>query len=337
MTKKVVFIAEAGVNHNGDIQVAKSLIDVAASAGADFVKFQTFKSDSLTTESAPTARYQSENLGSHASTQFKMLEDLELTDDDHLELKSYAEFKGISFLSTGFDIESITFLHNIGIRLFKIPSGELTNLPYLEHIASLQCPVYLSTGMATLEEVRVAIDSLVRAGQIRDSISILHCTTAYPTPLEQANLLAIRTLSEEFGLPVGYSDHTLGLEASIAAVALGAQIIEKHFTLSRDQAGPDHQASLEPEELHTLISSVRNVADCLGDGIKRPQPCELENIPVARKSIVAGRRITKGETFSPDNITTKRPGTGTSPMHWHKVLGKSALRDFDADESIELD
>lgn len=337
MSTELVFIAEAGVNHNGDLNAAKSLIDVAASAGADYVKFQTFTSDTLATKSAPAARYQSENLDSETLSQSNMLKKLELSQDNHISLKSYAESKGISFLSTGFDTESLTFLYDLGIRLFKIPSGELTNLPFLEHVASFDCPVYLSTGMATLEEVSIAVDSLVNAGQNRGSISILHCTTAYPTPLDQANLLAIRTLSQEFGLPVGYSDHTLGEEASIAAVALGATIIEKHFTLSRDQEGPDHKASLEPDELHSLISSVRNVASSLGDGFKRPQLCELENIPVARKSIVASRKISKGEMFSVENIVTKRPGTGSSPMKWHQVLGSRSSRDYEPDESIEVE
>jgi N,N'-diacetyllegionaminate synthase len=337
LSPRVVVIAEAGVNHNGDLDTAKALIDVAVKAGADFVKFQTFTADTLATPDAPTARYQKKAMENSQDTQKSMLSKLELSESQHIELKTYAEAKGISFLSTGFDIASIDLLYRLGIRLFKIPSGELTNLPFLEHIASLGCPVYLSTGMATLEEVRWAVDSLVQAGQDREKISILHCTTSYPTPLDQANLLAIKTLSSELGLTVGYSDHTLGTEASIAAVALGALIIEKHFTLSRDQAGPDHKASLEPDELESLINSIRALENSWGDGIKAPQDCELENIPIARKSIVARKSIARGELFSPENLTTKRPGTGLSPIHWQEVIGRRAMRDFMPEEGIEIE
>jgi N,N'-diacetyllegionaminate synthase len=266
-----------------------------------------------------------------------MLRSLELSKEQHFELIEHCQKIGIRFLSTGFDTESLDMLFELGIRLFKVPSGELTNLPYLEHMAKFQCPVYLSTGMATLEEVKWAVEALASAGLAREQISVLHCTTAYPTPLDQANLRAIVTLHEELGLPIGYSDHTTGLQASLAAVALGATIIEKHFTLSRDQEGPDHPASLEPDELRELVRGIRETTTALGTGVKAPQEAELANIPIARKSIVASKLIEAGEAFSAENITTKRPGTGISPTKWHEIIGKTAPRNFSPDEMISLE
>ena len=335
--KQVVIIAEAGVNHNGDMDTARKLIEVAANAGADYVKFQTFTAESLATTDAPKAEYQKQAAGSTNESQLEMLRSLELSREQHFELIEHCQKIGIRFLSTGFDTESLDMLFELGIRLFKVPSGELTNLPYLEHMAKFQCPVYLSTGMATLEEVKWAVEALVSAGLAKEKISVLHCTTAYPTPLDQANLRAIVTLHEELSLPVGYSDHTTGLQASLAAVALGATIIEKHFTLSRDQEGPDHRASLEPDELRELVRGIRETTTALGTGVKAPQEAELANIPIARKSIVASKPIEAGEVFSAENLTTKRPGTGISPTKWHEIIGKTAPRNFIRDEMISLD
>ena len=335
--KEVLVIAEAGVNHNGDLETAKKLVEVAASAGADYVKFQTFSAETLATADAPQAEYQRRSNPIGTANQLEMLRKLELSKEEHIELIKHCEKRGIRFLSTGFDVGSLDLLFSLGVRLFKIPSGELTNFPYLEHVASLQCPVILSTGMATIPEIRWALETLVAAGQSLQTISILHCTTSYPTPMAQANLLAIQTLRREFDLQVGYSDHTLGLEASIAAVALGAKIIEKHFTLNRDQPGPDHAASLEPLELESLVRSIRETSASLGDGIKVPQDCELENIAVARKSIVASQDIQKGDMLTEENLTTKRPGNGISPMRWKEVIGTRARRAFRSDEMINLE
>lgn len=334
---QVVIIAEAGVNHNGDMANAKKLIEVAATAGADFVKFQSFKAESLATSYAPKAEYQKQDTGSNNQSQLEMLRSLELSKEQHIELIKHCQNVGIKFLSTGFDSASLDMLFELGMRLFKVPSGELTNLPYLEHVAKFQCPVYLSTGMATLEEVKWAVEALASAGLPRQKISVLHCTTAYPTPIDQANLRAIDTLHQELGLSVGYSDHTTGIQASLAAVALGATIIEKHFTLSKDQEGPDHRSSLEPDELIALVKGIKEVFDSLGSGVKSPQDCELGNIGIARKSIVASREIQIGEEFTSHNVTTKRPGTGVSPIHWHEVLGGRAIRHFGPDEMISLE
>ena len=266
-----------------------------------------------------------------------MLRSLELSKEQHLELMAHSEVSAIKFLSTGFDTSSLDMLFELGVRLFKVPSGELTNLPYLEHMARFKCPVYLSTGMATIDEVKWAVGILISAGLEKEKISVLHCTTAYPTPVEQANLKAITTLQQELRLPVGYSDHTTGLTAALSAVALGATIIEKHFTLSREQEGPDHRASLEPDELASLVSGIREVSTSLGTGVKSPQACELENIPIARKSIVASRAIEVGEEFTEDNLTTKRPGSGISPTRWYELLGKRATRNFSPDEMITVE
>lgn len=335
MTNRTLIIAEAGVNHNGDINLAMQLIDAAAQAGADIVKFQTFSADRQVTRTADKAEYQKRETGS-AESQYEMLRRLELTESMHYQLLSHCDERKIEFLSTGFDIESINFLASLNQKYFKIPSGEITNLPYLRHIGGLNKQVILSTGMATLGEVEQAINALEEAGTSRNQIAILHCTTEYPTPMSEVNLRAMLTLQKAFHVPVGYSDHTKGIEISVAAVAMGATVIEKHFTLDRNLPGPDHRASLEPYELRQMISAVRNIENAMGDGIKRPTASEKKNRLVARKSIVACRPISKGETFTAENLTVKRPGTGISPMEWDEVLGKNASRSFAVDELIKL-
>lgn len=329
-TNRVLIIAEAGVNHNGDIEIAKKLIDAAKESGADFVKFQTAKLESLVSRSAPMAEYQKQNMQTDKS-QKEMLKDLLLPFDSFLALARYCEIRGIAFLSTPFDIDSIHFLDNL-VEIWKIPSGEITNYPYLREIGRTGKPVILSTGMCELEEVKAAVRVLKDHGSCR--ITLLHCNTEYPTPMQDVNLRAMQTLREETGLPVGYSDHTQGIEVPIAAVAMGAVVIEKHFTLDRNMKGPDHKASLEPEELCAMVQAVRNIESALGDGIKRPSPSERKNRDVARKSIVANRDIRKGEVFTEDNLTTKRPGSGISPMRWNDVVGLTADRDYEQDEMI---
>lgn len=331
----VLVIAEAGVNHNGSLELAKSLIDAAAEAGADYVKFQTFKAKSLVTNSAPKAEYQVKNAGADES-QFDMIRRLELSEQMHEELWDYCEKKNIGFLSTGFDTESVDYLKNLGIDLFKVPSGELTNLPFLRHIGALNRNVILSTGMACLGEIEEAIDAVEKAGTPRMNITVLHCTTEYPTPMQDVNLRAMHNIGAAMGVRVGYSDHTPGIEVPIAATALGATVIEKHFTLDRTLPGPDHLASLEPDELNAMVAGIRNIEIALGDGIKRPSASELKNKPIARKSLVAARNIDAGEFFSPENLTAKRPGTGVSPMRWDEVIGRPAPRGFSEDELIEL-
>ena len=335
MTQQTLIIAEAGVNHNGNLDMAKKLIDVAAEAGADLVKFQTFSADRLVTQLAKTADYQIKTTEGDES-QYEMLHRLELTTSMHRELISYCAVLNISFFSTGFDIESVDLLVSLGQDHFKIPSGEITNLPFLRHIGHLGKPVILSTGMATLGEIEYAIDVLEQAGTPRSIMTVLHCTTEYPTSMEDVNLQAMQSIHKAFGVKVGYSDHTPGIEVAIAAVALGAKVIEKHFTLDRNLPGPDHKASLEPYELKAMVTAIRNIEIALGDGIKRLTPSETKNKPVARKSLVAIRAITVGELFSEQNITTKRPGTGISPMLWDKVIGRAAHRDYAEDELIEL-
>ena len=331
---KTLIIAEAGVNHNGDLETAKSLIEVAKSAGADFVKFQTFKANQLVTKKAPKARYQVE-VSDTGETQFEMLKNLELSEMMHRELIEKSKEQAIGFISTAFDNESASMLLSMGQNIFKIPSGEITNLPYLRHIGNFQKRVILSTGMSNLQEIRDAIKVLEIAGTSKSQITVLHCTSAYPAPVTDVNLLAMRTIRENLDVEVGYSDHTLGIEVSIAAVALGASVIEKHFTLDRNLPGPDHKASLEPNELKLLVSQIRSTEKALGDGVKRPMPSEIENIDVARRSLVAKHAIKKGEVFSSSNLTTKRPGTGISPMAWDRIVGSKAGRDFDADELID--
>ena len=333
--QKTLIIAEAGVNHNGSIDTAKKMIDVAATAGADLVKFQTFKAEALVTQSADKAEYQ-KNLTDASESQFEMIKKLELDRVAHEELIQHCKQKNIQFLSTAFDHDSIDFLAEMNIPFYKIPSGEITNLPYLRHVASKGKPVFMSTGMSTLEEVRVAMDVLLEAGVKKDDINILHCNTEYPTPVEDVNLRAMLTIEKKLGVKVGYSDHTLGIEVAVAAVALGASVIEKHFTLNRTLPGPDHAASLEPKELKAMVTAIRNIEQALGDGVKRPSPSEKKNIPLARKSIVAKKLINKGTTFSENNLTVKRPGTGISPMEWDKLLGRISNKDYNKDDIISF-
>ena len=335
MIRKILIIAEAGVNHNGDINLAKKLIDSAAGAGADIVKFQTFNASRQVTSAAKKADYQMQSTDC-AESQFDMLRKLELTETMHHELIAHCVKNNIGFLSTGFDIESINLLVDLGQDCFKIPSGEITNLPYLRHIGGLRKNIILSTGMANLGDIEAAIDVLECAGTPRIKITVLHCTTEYPTPMAEVNLRAMHSIHEAFGTAVGYSDHTQGIEVAIAAAAMGATVIEKHFTLDRKLPGPDHQASLEPAELIAMVRAIRNIEEALGDGIKRLTPSEVKNKSVVRKSIVAIREIKAGETFTVENITAKRPGTGISPMRWDEVLGGIAPRDFLLDELIEL-
>lgn len=332
---KTLIIAEAGVNHNGDMALAKQLVEVAARAGADLVKFQTFNADRLVTAGAQKAPYQKASTGSGES-QYAMLRRLELSDEAHFVLFEHCRVHGIGFLSTGFDIESIDFLARLGVRLFKVPSGEITNLPYLRHVGAKRGEVILSTGMATLGEVEAAIDALEQAGTPKGNIIVLHCTTEYPAPMEGVNLNAMLSMQAAFQLRVGYSDHTEGIAIAPAAVALGACVIEKHFTLDRKLPGPDHRASLEPRELTALVQSIRAVEAALGDGVKRMTVAEAHNKPVARKSIVAARAIAMGELFSTQNLAIKRPGTGLSPMRWDEVIGQRAPRGFEPDEPVSL-
>jgi len=333
---KTLIIAEAGVNHNGDMALAKELIAVAADAGADLVKFQTFTASKITSRSAPKAEYQKGTTDPEESQQ-EMIRKLELTRENHLELIAECKKRGIGFFSTAFDNDSFDLLEELGCcDLVKVPSGELTNLPYLRYVSRLGTPLLLSTGMANLGDIEAAIDAVEQAGTSRDQITVLHCTTEYPTPMEDVNLRAMVNIGKALGVKVGYSDHTPGIEVPIAAVALGATVIEKHFTLDRSLPGPDHRASLEPAELKAMVAGIRNIERALGDGIKRPSPSELKNKPIARKSLVAACDIKAGEAFSPENLTAKRPGTGVSPMLWDEVMGRRAPRDFCADELIEL-
>jgi N,N'-diacetyllegionaminate synthase len=332
---KTLIIAEAGVNHNGNINIAKKLIDIAAHAGADLVKFQTFNADQLVTSGAAKAEYQI-LAANNLESQHDMLQKLELTEAMHHELIAHCASQNIGFLSTGFDIESINFLVGLGQELLKIPSGEITNLPYLRHIGMLDKNVILSTGMSNMNEIEAAINALEGSGTHRSKITVLHCTTAYPAPMSDVNLRAMQSIKNKFNVAVGYSDHTLGIEIPIAAVAMGATVIEKHFTTDTNLPGPDHKASLEPEQLKAMIRAIRNVEIALGDGIKRLMPGETVNLEVIRRSIVARTTILKGETFSIDNLTTKRPGNGISPMLWEEVLGKVASHDYLMDELIQL-
>jgi N,N'-diacetyllegionaminate synthase len=335
MSNKTLIIAEAGVNHNGDIELAKRLIESAAEAGADLVKFQTFCASRQVTRAAEKAIYQLQTTG-NTESQYEMLSKLELTEDMHHILLAHSKKCNIGFFSTGFDIESINFLTSLKQELFKIPSGEITNLPYLRHIGKLGKPIILSTGMATLGEIESAIEVLESVGVIRDNLTVLHCTTEYPAPLKEVNLLAMQSICRAFGVKVGYSDHTSGIEVPIAAAALGAHVIEKHFTLDRSLPGPDHPASLEPIELSAMVRAIRNIEVALGDGIKRTTSSEAKNKLIIRKSLYARRNIKIGEIFTAENIVVKRPGTGISPMEWDGVMGKTAMRNFLVDELIEL-
>lgn len=330
---KTLIIAEAGVNHNGSLDLAKKLVDKAVYANVDIIKFQTFRAEDLTTKNAQKAEYQKKNL-SGEDTQYKMLKKLELKKEEFIELKEYCRAKSIEFLSTAFDLKSIDFLTALGMKRWKIPSGEITNLPYLIKVAKLNKPVILSTGMSTMDDIKRALNVLKDNGT--SAITVLHCTTEYPSPFNDVNLNAMLTIKNEFDIPVGYSDHTKGIEVSIAAVALGARVIEKHFTLDRSMEGPDHKASLEPDELKAMVDAVRNIEFALGNGIKQPAESEKKNIAIARKSIIAKKNIKVGETFTEENLTVKRPGDGISPMRWFEVLGKTAKRNFKEDELIEL-
>ncbi len=332
--KSTIIIAEAGVNHNGSIELAKKLIDIAAEAGADFVKFQTFKAETLVTQTADKAEYQ-KGITNTGESQFEMIKKLELDRKTHEELIDYCKQIDIQFLSTAFDNDSIDLLDELNIPLFKIPSGEITNLPYLRHIGKMGKPIIMSTGMSTLDEVYNALNILIESGAEKEQITILHCNTEYPTPMEDVNLKAMLTIKDELGVKIGYSDHTLGIEVPIAAVAMGATVIEKHFTLGRNMPGPDHAASLEPNELREMVTIIRNIEKAMGDGIKKPSPSEIKNIPIARKSIVAKKPIKKDQLFSEENLTVKRPGTGISPMEWDAVIGKKSNKNYQFDDEVQ--
>ena len=339
-TQRALIIAEAGVNHDGNIEQAIQLVDVAADAGADLVKFQTFDANALATASAGLAAYQEKAPdpahGAHAAGQLTMLKRLQLSEEDHLTLIAHCEARGIGFFSTAFDLESLDFLARIGAERFKVPSGEITNLPYLRRIAAFRKQVIMSTGMAELDEISEAITCLEAAGLPKDKITLLHCTTEYPAPIDEVNLRAMRAMGDMFGLPVGYSDHTNGIDVAIAAVAMGASVIEKHFTLDKNLPGPDHSASLEPEALKAMVEGIRRIECALGSAQKQRTPSERKNVQLVRKSIVAARAISADEIFSEENLTVKRPATGLSPMLWDGVIGQRAPRSFMPDEVIEL-
>ena len=332
-----IIIAEAGVNHNGNFELAKQLVEAAAKAGADYVKFQTFKASNIVSKSAKKADYQNKNINDGDDSQYDMLKQLEMPQDWHSTLIAYADKNNIKFLSTGFDEESVDFLDRLGSPFFKIPSGEITNKPYLQHIAHKGKPVILSTGMAYMVEIKAALKVLIENGVPKNEITALHCNTEYPTPMEDVNLRAMITLQNTLGVKVGYSDHTQGIEVPIAAVALGASVIEKHFTLDRNMPGPDHKASLEPEELKAMVKAIRNIEKAVGgSGIKEPSPSEQKNIAVVRKSVVANCYIKKGELFTTQNLSVKRPGNGISPMLWDEILGQTAIKDFEPDDLIVI-
>lgn len=333
----VLIIAEAGVNHNGSIEIAKQLVDKAVEAGVDMIKFQTFKAEKLVSKTAKQAEYQKKNIGSETDdSQYNMLKKLELSDQDHQTLIDYCKKKGIKFFSTAFDLESIDYLHSLNLGLWKIPSGEITNYPYIKKIAQYGEPVILSTGMCELDDVSASMNALIMNGVNRNQITILHCNTEYPTPYKDVNLKAMLELQEQYQVKVGYSDHTRGIEIPIAAVALGATVIEKHFTLDRNMHGPDHKASLETDELKAMVNAIRHIEQALGDGHKIVSPSEQKNIAIARKSIVAACPIKKGEILTEQNLAVKRPGTGISPMRWEEVLGTKAIKDFEEEELIQL-
>ena len=332
---KTLIIAEAGVNHNGSYELAKKLVEEAANAGADIVKFQTFKASNLVTENAAKAVYQIEKTDI-SETQQEMLKKLELTEEMHDLLNQKCRALGIRFASTGFDEESVDFLVKFGVDFLKIPSGEITNLPYLRHVGHKGLPIIVSTGMSTLEEVKAAVKILVNAGTDKNLITLLHCNTEYPTPMKNVNLKAMLTMRDELQINIGYSDHTLGIEVPIAAVAMGATVVEKHFTLDRHLEGPDHAASLEPHELKQMVTSIRNIELAIGEGVKEPSESEKKNLPIARKSIVALRSISKGEILTSANLTVKRPGNGISPMEWDHVIGSKSNKDYQFDDLIDL-
>jgi N,N'-diacetyllegionaminate synthase len=332
---KVIVIAEAGVNHNGSLEMAKQLIDIAAEAGADYVKFQTFQTEKLVSANAKKAEYQQKNMDDASSdSQFEMLKKLELNEEQHHELISYCKIKNIQFLSTAFDLESIELLKEMGIQLFKIPSGEITNLPYLQKIGSLKKKVIVSTGMCVMSEIEDAVNVLIASGTLKENISILHCTTDYPTAMENVNLRAMLSIKEKFQVQVGYSDHTLGIEVPIAAVAMGAEIIEKHFTIDKNLPGPDHKASLEPTELKAMISAIRNVEIALGSGDKQPSEAEKKNMLVARKSIHLAGNLLKGHVLTLNDLIMKRPGDGISPMQMNEITGKRIRKDLNMEHKL---
>lgn len=333
MKNKTFIIAEAGVNHNGSIEIAKKLIDVASTSGVDAIKFQTFITENCIVKNAIKADYQREMTDPN-ETQFDMIKKLELNEVAHNELINYCKKKGVMFLSTPFDHDSIELLNKLDLEILKIPSGEITNLPYLRHIGKYNKMIIMSTGMADIDEVAAALDVLVASGTVIENITILHANTQYPTPMEDVNLNAMITIGDRFNVDYGYSDHTLGIEVDIAAVALGAKVIEKHFTLDREMTGPDHKASLEPDELQAMVNAIRNIELALGDGIKKTSNSEKSNKEIARKSIVASRNIKKGEGFTNKNLTVKRPGTGINPMRWDDVIGTKAGKDYIVDDLI---
>ncbi|MFW0737297.1 N-acetylneuraminate synthase [Flavobacterium sp. T12S277] len=325
---KVIIIAEAGVNHNGDIQIAKKLIDAAVDAGVDYVKFQTFKADSLVSKSAKKASYQTVNINDGDDSQYTMLKNLELSHENHLELMSYCSERNINFFSTAFDVEGVKYLNDLGLSFFKIPSGEITNYPYLKAVSLCKKPVIMSTGMCSEKDIENALEVLVKFGLSKEMISILHCNTEYPTPMKDVNLKAMLSIKEKFQTKIGYSDHTLGIEVPVAAVALGAQIIEKHFTLDKTLPGPDHVASLEPDELKEMVKAIRNIELATsGDGEKVPSESETKNIAIARKSIHLNKNLRKGHVITDDDLIPLRPGDGISPMEWENVIGKKLMED----------
>ena len=335
MTNKTLIIAEAGVNHNGDINKAYELIEQASYSGADVIKFQTFKADKLLTHSAKKAEYQIKNTPEKES-QHDMIKKLELSKEDHFKLIKHCKDFNIEFFSSAFDLESLRFLKELNLFRFKVPSGEITNLPYLKKIGSYKKPIILSTGMSDLDDIKNAMDVIELSGTPKDMITVLHCNTEYPAPKDEINLNAMLTIKKELGIEIGFSDHTTGIEISLAAVALGAKIIEKHITLDSSLPGPDHLASTEPEEFKCMVDSIRNIEVSMGDGIKKASKREMKNIQIARKSIVASKSIKKGDVISEDNITTKRPGIGISPMEWDKVLNTIATKDYQKDDLIEI-
>jgi N-acetylneuraminate synthase/N,N'-diacetyllegionaminate synthase len=328
MMDKIIIIAEAGVNHNGDIERAKLLIDVAVDAGVDYIKFQSFKADNLVSKSAKKAEYQRININDGDDSQYAMLKNLELSHENHLELMSYCAERNIKFFSTAFDVEGVRYLNDLGLTFFKIPSGEITNYPYLKAVALCNKPVIMSTGMCLEAEIKDALDVLLKFGLKKENISILHCNTEYPTPMKDVNLKAMLSIQKTFGVPVGYSDHTLGIEVPIAAVAMGAKIIEKHFTLDRNLPGPDHLASLEPEELKEMVNAIRNIEAAIsGDGKKVPSQSETKNIAIARKSIYIKKNLVKGHVLTDEDLISLRPGDGISPMQWEHIVGRTLVTD----------
>jgi len=333
--KKVLIIAEAGVNHNGDIELAKKLIDVASEAQVDYVKFQSFRADNLVSPIAKKAKYQIKNIGNEDDFQYEMLKNLELSDKDHIELITYSKIKNIKFFSTAFDVDGVSYLASLGLDLFKIPSGELTNLPYLRAIGQTKKPVILSTGMADLQDIKAAIDVLIFYGTKKEQLTVLHCNTEYPTPMQDVNLHAMNSIKEEFDVAIGYSDHTLGIEVPIAAVSLGATVIEKHFTLDRNFKGPDHKASLEPKELKAMVDAIRNIELATsGDGLKKPSVSEQKNIHIARKSIHLNKDMLEGTIIRESDMIPLRPGDGISPMKWDTIIGKTLTRDLSKYEKL---